>query len=80
MKQLATGLTLILIFSFSVKTFAQYPEIPENVQRKADELMKAAVEHSDKAWEKALPIIEKEAAEGKPYIPWAKRPYRFTTS
>jgi len=68
-------LTLILIFSFTEKTFAQYPDIPDDVQRKEDKLMRDAEAHSDKAWEKAIPIIEKEAAEGKPYIPWAKQPY-----
>ena len=30
---------------------------------------------SDEAWAKALPIVEKEAREGRPYIPWASRPY-----
>lgn len=30
---------------------------------------------SDEAWAKALPIIiEKEAEQGRPYIPWASRP------
>lgn len=30
---------------------------------------------SDEAWEKALPIVLKEAKEGRPYISWAGRPY-----
>ena len=30
---------------------------------------------SDEAWAKALPIVQKEAREGRPYIPWAGRPY-----
>lgn len=37
-------------------------------------MMKEAYRQSDLAWQKALPIIEKEAKEGKPYIPWAGRP------
>ena len=36
--------------------------------------MKEAVEHSNAAWAKALPVIEKEAKNGRPYIPWAARP------
>lgn len=36
--------------------------------------MSAARRHSNIAWEKAKIIIAKEAAEGKPYIPWASRP------
>lgn len=54
---------------------AQYPEIPQEVQRWSDSLMEAARKQSDIAWAKALPLIEKEAKEGKPYIPWAARPY-----
>jgi hypothetical protein len=53
---------------------AQYPDIPADQRRWADSLMDAARIHSDEAWEKAKPIIEKEATEGKPYIPWAARP------
>ncbi|MDP4208620.1 MAG: polysaccharide lyase [Bacteroidota bacterium] len=53
---------------------AQYPTIPDDVKAKADSLIKAAERHSDEAWQKALPIIQKEAKQGKPYIPWAARP------
>ena len=55
--------------------FAQYPEIPADVQRASDSLLSEARKQSDIAWSKALPIIQKEATEGKPYIPWANRPY-----
>jgi hypothetical protein len=54
---------------------AQYPKIPQDVQRWSDSLLKAEAAHSDEAWAKALPIIEQEAKQGKPYIPWAARPY-----
>ncbi|WP_431844518.1 pectate lyase family protein [Pedobacter immunditicola] len=53
---------------------AQYPSIPADVKKATDELMQAAYKQSDLAWQKAMPIIEKEAKEGKPYIPWAGRP------
>ncbi len=53
---------------------AQYPTIPPDVQRASDSLLHAARIHSDKAWNEALPIIKKEAREGKPYIPWAGKP------
>jgi hypothetical protein len=53
---------------------AQYPTIPADVQKQSDELIKESYRQSDIAWQKALPIIEKEAKEGKPYIPWAARP------
>src|SRR6476646_4279321 len=52
---------------------AQYPDIPADVQRSSDSLLNAAGRHSDSAWAIAYPIIEKEATQGKPYIPWASR-------
>ncbi|TCD12185.1 polysaccharide lyase [Pedobacter frigidisoli] len=55
-------------------SFAQYPNIPADVKKSSDSMMKAAYHQSDIAWEKAKPIIEKEANQGKPYIPWAARP------
>lgn len=63
---IATGIT------GSVK--AQYPTITPDVQRSADSLMDAARKHSDEAWNKAVPIIDAEAKNGKPYIPFAGKP------
>src|SRR5215217_844549 len=54
--------------------FAQYPKIPADVKKASDDMMSEAYRQSDVAWQKAKPIIEKEAKEGKPYIPWAGRP------
>ncbi len=68
--------TLIALsgFVFSSSLFAQYPDIPEEVHKASVKLIEDTYKLSDEAWEKALPIVEKEAAEGKPYIPWAARP------
>jgi hypothetical protein len=55
--------------------YAQYPTIPPEVQKWSDSLMKAATKHSDSAWAIAYPIIKEEAKHGKPFIPWAARPY-----
>ncbi|MGN6638304.1 MAG: pectate lyase family protein, partial [Mucilaginibacter sp.] len=41
---------------------------------KSDSAMAAEKQRSDAAWEKALPIIKKEEAKGKPYVPWADKP------
>ena len=54
---------------------AQYPQLTPEAsaeKRAKDAKMKQL---SDEAWEKALPIVKKEAAEGRPYVPWAHRPY-----
>ena len=54
---------------------AQYPQLtPEaSAEKRAKDVKMKQL--SDEAWEKALPIVKKEAAEGRPYVPWAHRPY-----
>lgn len=66
-------LALPVVLFVAVTAFAQYPDIPADVQRASDSLMNAARKRSDSAWAVALPIIDKEAREGKPFIPWASR-------
>ncbi len=55
-------------------TWAQYPQQTE--QAAAKWAAKAQLEDSlsNVAWQKALPIIQEEATQGRPYIPWAHRP------
>ncbi len=66
-------LTALLSLITSI-AFCQYPKIPEDVKKSTDDLMKKAYQQSDEAWQKALPVIEEYAKQGKPYIPWAGRP------
>lgn len=69
------GLLSAIVLIASQTASAQYPEIPTDVQRASDSLMKAAIRHSDSAWAIAYPIIQEEAAKyQRPYIPWAARP------
>ncbi|HWS01193.1 MAG TPA: hypothetical protein VN249_11290 [Prolixibacteraceae bacterium] len=70
--KLATTIALFFVAVQLVK--AQYPAIPEDVQKAADKMMAEAMRHSDIAWNKAYPIIREEARHGRPYIPWAARP------
>jgi hypothetical protein len=75
LKKLIPFLLLFLSVTCFIQTAsAQYPDISSDVKRASDSLMKEATLHSNEAWAKALPIIEKEAKNGKPYIPWAARP------
>lgn len=60
------------IISFSTK--AQYPVVPRDLEAQGDSAMAIAKKLSDKAWEKALPIVEKDAQNGKPFVPWASKP------
>ena len=71
-KQLiSTGLIVIIGFT---NVHAQYPSVPKEVQDETNAMMKEAQRKSDIAWAKALPIIDADARNGKPYIPWAARP------
>lgn len=72
MKHISSIFFALLFFLFN-RTNAQYPEIPADVQRASDSLMKVASHHSDSAWAVAYPIIMEDARHGKPYIPWASR-------
>ena len=58
----------------SMATQAQYPVIPQSVQDSANKVMAEWQKKSDEAWEKALPIVEAEAKNGRPYVPWASQP------
>jgi hypothetical protein len=66
--------TIVLFFTAVQLINAQYPTIPDDVQKAADKLMEDAMRHSEIAWNKAYPIIHEEAKHGRPYIPWAARP------
>ena len=61
------GLLLFLPFL----SFAQYPVIPDSLQKMADAREKAEEQRLEKAWEAAKAVMEQE---GKPYIPWAAKP------
>ncbi len=73
MKKSALFVLLILVLP-SAKCLAQYPKISPEVQAESKAIMEAATKLSDEAWVNASVIIEQEAKQGKPYIPWASRP------
>ncbi len=54
---------------------AQYPQVTKEAQQYADSLNRIAKARRDSAWAVAFPIVVKEAKEGRPYVPWASRPY-----
>jgi len=75
MKSLKSLFALLFVFCAVPFSNAQYPTIPKEVQAVSDSMMAGFRQASDSAWAVALPIVEKEALEGRPYIPWANRPY-----
>ncbi len=68
-------IVLCLALTTALTGFAQYPSPTPEASAKARKVLGAARKASDAAWEKALPIVKQEALEGRPYVPWASRPY-----
>ena len=54
--------------------WAQYPQLTDEAKETYKKMITEERRRSDEAWAKALPIVEKEAREGRPYIEWASRP------
>ena len=59
----------------SVTASAQYPDLTDEAKKLIAEQKAQWKAHADSAWEAAFPIVVKEAKEGRPYVPWASRPY-----
>ncbi|MDR0419719.1 MAG: polysaccharide lyase [Prevotellaceae bacterium] len=55
-------------------SMAQYPKVSDEERAALEGQLREGEEYAQKMWEKALPIIQKEAREGRPYIPFASRP------
>lgn len=66
--------TLVLAAMSPVALMAQYPELNEQAKQDYTTMIEAARQHADSAWEVAKPIVEQQAREGRPYVPWASRP------
>ena len=54
---------------------AQYPSLTAEASAEKRAKDRKMQQQADEAWQKALPVVKKEAAEGRPYVPWAHRPY-----
>lgn len=70
-----SSLFIIIIFiTGNAPAFAQYPSISAEVKKESEAMLAEAMRKSDLAWEKAWSAIDRDARNGKPYIPWAARP------
>lgn len=58
----------------SIGANAQYPGNTPEEGARAHAIMKKAQEHSDSAWQVALPIVQEEHHKGRLYVNWASRP------
>ena len=72
MKKVLSLMAAVLISSAAS---AQYPQMTDEAKHLIDSLETQWKAHSDSAWEVAFPIVVQEAKQGRPYVPWAARPY-----
>ena len=71
----ALGISLAALAVICSKpVFAQYPTIPHDLEAKGDSALNEVKRKSDIAWQKALPIIERDAKNGKPFVLGASKP------
>lgn len=73
-KKRILGITAFTILTSFKTVWAQYPIIPPAIQAIADSALAKEQRLSDIAWQKALPIIQRDEKNGKPYVPWAAKP------
>lgn len=64
---------IVLIGSYQI-SYAQFPKLTRSSSPTNDTILAGTKSLSDKAWEKAKVIIDKEARIGKPFIEWASMP------
>jgi hypothetical protein len=74
MRKILTSAMLIGMIGSANLAFAQYPVIPEAMEKKADSLLKEIERLSELQFLKVKSIVDAEAKLGKPYIPWAAKP------
>lgn len=78
MNPFSKNLLFLSLLILSLNTYAQYPEIPEDMQAETDLKMAKEEERLQNLWDSEVyQIVRKEAKEGKPYIPWGSNPGDF---
>lgn len=67
-------IVLILFFFTTFTTFAQYPDVPNELKYAADQLIKNENNYVDSVMNANKQVLHDEMLKGRPYIPWAERP------
>ena len=68
-------LAVAVFATAALPIFAQYPQQTAEAGQKWKAKEQYEDSMSNLAWQKALPIIEEEARNGRPFVKWAHRPY-----
>lgn len=73
-KKMFTAVIFCLTFSC---VFAQYPEIPKELQAKTDSILAKEEIRLREIWKNNESVLKEEAKHGRPYLPWASYPKDF---
>jgi len=74
MRKFSSLLTISTVLALVNVARAQYPVIPPAMEKKADAIMENITALSEQQFLKVKPVVDAEAKNGKPYIPWAAKP------
>ena len=74
MRKFSSLLTISTVLALVNVARAQYPVIPPEMEKKADAIMENITALSEQQFLKVKPVVDAEAKNGKPYIPWAAKP------
>ena len=74
MKNFEKLMSALLLSACVLPAAAQYPTIPDSIAARIERQQGEIDRLSNEAWNKALPVVEQEAANGRPYKPWASKP------
>ena len=55
--------------------YAQYPKVDSLAQKEYDSIARLFRLQRDSVWADSYKIVMQEARHGRPYVPWASRPY-----
>ncbi|MEJ6979985.1 polysaccharide lyase [Pedobacter sp. P351] len=66
--------TNLIVLASATSAYAQFPMITRSSTATGDSVLGEAKALSDKAWERARIIIDRDAQRGKPFIQWASSP------
>ncbi len=71
---LKRAILLVSFCSVFSSAYAQYPIIPKPIQDQTDSILAKEEVRLDKIWKDNYHIIQEQAKQGRPYLPWAAYP------
>lgn len=73
MTSISKALATLALALCAAPACAQYPQLNKVAHAKIDSMQAAWEKHQAEVWKQIEPTVMREAAEGRPYVPWASR-------